>query len=76
MESGACPFCEIGAGRTDQEIIYADDALVAFLCEPPATWGHTLVAPREHIRDVWSIEPSEAAGAMTLAHRLALAMRD
>ena len=76
MESGSCPFCEIGAGRTDQEIVYEGDDLVAFLCEPPATWGHTLVAPREHKRDIWALEPSEAAAAMTLAQRLAQAMRD
>jgi histidine triad (HIT) family protein len=76
MESGPCPFCEIGAGGTEQEIVYADDELVAFLCEPPATWGHTLIAPRAHRRDIWTVEPSEAAAAMTLAHRLAHAMRD
>jgi histidine triad (HIT) family protein len=76
VESGACPFCEIGARRTDQEIVYADDGLFAFLCEPPATWGHTLIAPRRHTQDIWSIEPDETASAMKLAHRLAQAMRD
>ena len=25
---------------------------MAFLCEPPATWGHLLVVPREHRRDM------------------------
>jgi histidine triad (HIT) family protein len=71
-----CPFCEIAAGRTDQEILHSDDGLIAFLCEPPATWGHTLVAPREHVQDIWSIEPAQAATAMQVAHRLAHAMRD
>jgi histidine triad (HIT) family protein len=71
-----CPFCKIAARKSDQEIVYADDDLVAFLCEPPATWGHTLVVPRLHRQDIWSVEPSEAAAAMELAHRLALAMRD
>jgi diadenosine tetraphosphate (Ap4A) HIT family hydrolase len=33
-----CPFCEIAAGRAAQEVVYEDDAVVAFLCEPPATW--------------------------------------
>jgi histidine triad (HIT) family protein len=73
---GGCPFCEIGAGRTDQEIVYADDVLMAFLCEPPATWGHTLIAPRAHKQDIWSVEPSEAAAAMKLAHQLARGMRE
>ena len=72
----SCTFCEINAGRTDQEIIFADDDLVAFLCEPPATWGHTLVTSRVHRRDIWAIEPAEAAAAMVLAKRLARVMRD
>jgi histidine triad (HIT) family protein len=76
MDATRCPFCEIGAGRTEQEIVYAADGLVAFLCEPPATWGHTLVVPRAHKQDIWSLEQREAAAAMELAHRLARAMRD
>ena len=76
MESERCPFCEIASGRTDKERVYEDDDLVAFLCDPPATWGHTLIAPRAHTQDIWSIDAAEAAAAMTLAHRLARAMRD
>jgi histidine triad (HIT) family protein len=71
-----CPFCEIATGRLDQEIVYADDGLIAFLCEPPATWGHTLVVPRKHVEDIWSIEPGQAATAMKVAKELAHAMRD
>jgi histidine triad (HIT) family protein len=71
-----CPFCEIAAGETEQEIVYADAELVAFLCEPPATWGHTLVIPRTHRRDIWALPPEEAARAMTLAHGLSRVMRD
>jgi len=71
-----CPFCEIIAGRTGQEIVYADGDLLAILCEPPATLGHTLVIPRIHRDDIWTVEPVEAAAAMTLAQRLARVMRD
>jgi histidine triad (HIT) family protein len=76
VEIEPCPFCEIAAGRSEQEIVYAGDGLMAFLCEPPATWGHTLIVPGAHKEDIWSIEPTEAAAAMQLAHRLAHAMRD
>jgi histidine triad (HIT) family protein len=71
-----CAFCEIAAGRTQQEILHTDRELVAFLCEPPATWGHTLVVPRAHRRDIWAVEEREAGAAMELAHRLAHVMRD
>jgi histidine triad (HIT) family protein len=72
----ACPFCEIVEGRRPQEIVAATDAVVAFLCEPPATRGHTLIVPRRHRADIWDVVPAEAVEAMELAQRLAGAMRD
>ena len=71
-----CPFCEILAGRRPQETVYADGLVAAFLCEPPATWGHVLIVPRAHRRDIWSIERHEAAAAMSVAHLLADVVRD
>ncbi len=76
MLSPACPFCEIVAGRSRQEIVYADDAVVAFLCEPPATWGHLLVVPRRHRADIWEISPEETASVILAARRLAEVVRD
>ncbi len=71
-----CRFCDIVAGRRRQEIVYADDTVVAFLCEPPATWGHLLVVPREHRRDIWSVESHEAEATMAAARLLAGVVRD
>ena len=66
-----CPFCAIVEGRRDQEII-----AVAFLCEPPATQGHTLIVPRLHRTDIWDTNPDELSQMAELAHRLAAVMRD
>jgi histidine triad (HIT) family protein len=71
MGSTACPFCEIVAGRQSEEIVYADDTVVGFLCEPPATWGHALIVPRQHRTDIWEIAPEEAASAILAARLLA-----
>ncbi len=71
----ACPFCEIVAGRRD-ELVYANESVAAFLCDPPATSGHTLIVPRLHRTDIWDVAPEEAAAAVELARRLAEVMRD
>ena len=55
--------------------MYSDDAIIAFLCEPPATWGHTLVVTRSHRDDLWATQREEAAAAMEVARRLAHVMR-
>ncbi|TML52556.1 MAG: HIT domain-containing protein, partial [Actinobacteria bacterium] len=66
-----CPFCEIVDGRRAQEIVASTDGVVAFLCEPPATPGHTLIVPRRHRADIWDVDPAEMAESMELARRLA-----
>jgi len=52
-----CPFCVIAAGRDDQvEIVCSNDRWVAFFPENPATPGHTLLIPREHVQDFWEAD--------------------
>jgi len=70
-----CPFCEIVAGRERREIVYADDTVMAFLCEPPATWGHVLIVPRQHRVDIWDIPSQEAASAIVAAQAVAEVLR-
>ena len=71
-----CPFCEIVAGRRGEELIHGDAIVAAFLCDPPATSGHTLIVPRTHRVDIWDAVPQELAAAGELARRLAFVMRD
>jgi ATP adenylyltransferase len=71
----ACLFCQIIAGDRHQEIVYANTDVVAFLCEPPAVWGHVLVVPRRHVEDVWGIEESELIEVTSAAKHLAHSLR-
>ncbi len=73
---GQCVFCEIVAREREQEIVAENASVLAFLCEPPATWGHTLVVPRAHRRDIWTVEPEELVASIEFAQRLARVMRD
>jgi ATP adenylyltransferase len=62
-----CSFCQIVRGHDSQaRVVYRDQRLIAFLPPEPATLGHTLVVPCEHIPNVWSLEP-EMAGWMAQA---------
>lgn len=49
-----CPFCEIIAGRAPAEWVVSPDYwpdAVAFFPLLPVTEGHTLIVPKEHVRD-------------------------
>jgi histidine triad (HIT) family protein len=70
-----CPFCEIVAGERDQPVVHEGDRCMAFLCEPPAAWGHVLVVPRAHAADLWAVESETFAELAETARRLAFALR-
>ncbi|MFI0371829.1 HIT domain-containing protein [Actinomadura sp. 1N219] len=66
-----CTFCEIVAGRSPSYRVLEDEHTVAFLDIAPASPGHTLVVPREHAADVWTISESAHAQVARMAHRVA-----
>ena len=71
-----CPFCEI-VQREDRDVreVYRDGNVVAFFPTEPATLGHTLVAPRDHVSDIWSVDEDLAAELGRVIVRLSAAVR-
>ena len=76
MTAADCLFCRIVAGEVPAHIVYADDAVVAFLDHRPVFKGHTLVAPREHVVTMTDLTPPLSAAVFGVAQRGATAMVD
>ena len=56
-----CPFCKIVALKDPAaREVYRDDHVVAFFPLEPATLGHTLIVPRNHLPDIWSLDDETA----------------
>jgi histidine triad (HIT) family protein len=71
-----CPFCEIVQREArDAREVYRDERAVAFFPQEPATLGHTLVVPRNHIPDVWSLDEETAAHLARVTLRLSHAVK-
>jgi histidine triad (HIT) family protein len=49
MAEQDCLFCKIAAGRIPAQLLYEDDAVVAFRDINPQAPTHVLVIPREHV---------------------------
>lgn len=47
--NGDCIFCAIVDRRADAEVVWDDEAAVAFLDRSPLFKGHVLVVPRVHV---------------------------
>jgi len=69
-----CVFCAIVEGKAPAEVVYRDEATMAFMDINPATSGHVLVIPRQHIQDIFEIDEESAAAVMRSAVRVARAL--
>lgn len=71
-----CPFCEIvQKDDPDAREVYRDQHVVAFFPHNPATLGHTLVIPRIHVPDIWTLDRSTAEQLADATTRLAAAVK-
>ena len=71
-----CIFCKIVAGEVPATIVDEDERTVSFMDVNPATRGHALVVPRDHVPDIHEISGEELAACARSAQRLAGRMRD
>jgi histidine triad (HIT) family protein len=66
-----CIFCKIVAGEVPSTRVDEDERTVAFMDVNPATRGHVLVVPREHVVDLLEIGAEDLAACAATAQRIA-----
>jgi histidine triad (HIT) family protein len=71
-----CIFCKIVAGELPATIVDEDERTLSFMDIAPATRGHALIVPREHSRDLLSIDADDLAAVGLAAQRLARRVTD
>lgn len=71
-----CDFCQIVAREEPAREVLRTPRIVAFFPLEPATLGHTLIIPRDHISDIWSLDDQTAHDLTDATLRVARAMRD
>jgi histidine triad (HIT) family protein len=70
-----CDFCEIVANEEPARIVMRDAHVVAFFPLEPATVGHTLVIPTDHIPDIWALDEARAITLTRATLRVARAVK-
>jgi histidine triad (HIT) family protein len=71
-----CTFSAIVDGSAPSWVVHEDGVALAFLDIGAATPGHTLVVPKMHTNDIWSIAEEDAAAVMRTVHQVAAQLRD
>ncbi|MGI5408690.1 HIT family protein [Streptomyces chartreusis] len=64
-----CPFCEINLGRAPATFVHEWSDTIAIVPLNPVVDGHTLVIPKQHVRDFAS-DPVVAGATMQRAAQL------
>jgi len=71
-----CVFCAIIRGEADAVKILETERLLAFLDHRPLFRGHTLLAPKAHIRLLSDLPAQDAGEFLITAQRLERAVED
>jgi histidine triad (HIT) family protein len=74
--SDDCIFCKIVAGELPARIVRQDERTIAFMDIAPATYGHTLVIPRNHAADLLEIAPEDLQAVAVAAQAVAQRARE
>jgi histidine triad (HIT) family protein len=66
-----CIFCRIVAGELPARVVHEDERTIGFMDIAPATYGHALVIPRTHARDLLEVSPEDLQACAIAAQRIA-----
>ena len=66
-----CVFCKIISGEYSSSKIYEDDKVLAILDLSQATYGHTLVMPKEHCENIFDLSEETAQHLFKVVTKIA-----
>lgn len=70
-----CIFCNIVEKKSDAEIVYEDEEVIALLDIKPFKPGHTLVIPKEHFETIYDIPEDVIAHLYKVVRKVAIAVK-
>ena len=71
-----CIFSKIIAGDIPSATIYENDEFKVILDRFPSGEGHALILPKNHVANIFEIDPEQAGRLFALATKLAKAMKE
>lgn len=71
-----CIFCKIAAGQIPSATVYEDDDFRAILDIAPAHKGHTIILPKKHADNIFSLDDEVTAKVFPVAKKVSQAVKD
>ena len=70
-----CIFCNIVNKKSEAEIIFEDENILAFLDIQPINYGHALIVPKKHYDNILTVPSDEIAEIMKATQFIAGAVK-
>ena len=70
-----CIFCNIVEKKSEAEILFEDDNILAFLDIQPINYGHALVVPKKHYDNFLTVPSNELANIVKATQFIAGAVK-
>ena len=70
-----CIFCKIVKREVSASIVYEDDLTLAFMDIGHVNPGHTIVALKAHIANIYGLDDTQSASVFRTATRIAQALK-
>lgn len=70
-----CIFCKIINKEIPGHILYEDEFVLSFLDISQSTKGHTLIIPKKHVQDVFSMTEEDMNKVFSIVPKLASALK-
>ncbi len=74
MKKDDCIFCKLANGDIPVEPVYEDDIVKVIFDASPASRGHLLIIPKEHVSNIYELDDNLAAHIFKTAVKLAKAL--
>jgi histidine triad (HIT) family protein len=74
--SERCAFCAIVEGEAEAQVVFEDEASLAFLDKRPLFPGHSLLVPRAHREAIWDLGDDLLCALFANARLLSVAVRE
>lgn len=71
-----CIFCKIIDGSIPSTKVYEDEHVFAFMDIAPLTKGHTLLIPKQHVKDIFEMPEDVARNLYAAAPKIANAIKN
>ncbi len=71
-----CLFCNVAGGSMESSTIFENSEFRVVLDPFPASKGHTLIIPKEHIENIYELDTESASRLFALATHIAKVLKN